>query len=122
MGNPLPNVADSITIQISNNPGAGTLSGTTTVVAASGVATFANLSIDRRGEGYRLTASAAGYAPAVSGQFNVSCTCWSRRAPMPTARDGLAIAVVNGVLYAVGGVNDGWPTATVEAYDPAADR
>jgi len=54
--------------------------------------------------------------------YDAVADSWTTGATMPTARDGLAIAVVNGVLYAVGGVNDGWPTATVEAYDPAADR
>src|SRR2546430_15083113 len=42
---------------------------------------------------------------------------------MPTARHRLAVGVVNGILYAVGGsVNVGNPVlATVEAYDPATN-
>ena len=45
---------------IGTNPGGGTLSGTNPVAAVSGVATFANLSIDKAGNGYTLTASAGG--------------------------------------------------------------
>jgi hypothetical protein len=39
---------------------------------------------------------------------------------MPTPRYALAVGVVNGVVYAVGGVNGG-ELDTVEAYDPATD-
>ena len=47
----------SITIAIGSNPGAGTLSGTTTQTAVSGVATFSNLAINRVGTGYTLSAT-----------------------------------------------------------------
>ncbi|HUR93767.1 MAG TPA: kelch repeat-containing protein [Gemmatimonadales bacterium] len=40
---------------------------------------------------------------------------WMTRASMPTARERLAAVVVNGVLYAIGGVNSS-PLTTVEAY------
>src|SRR6185295_4677299 len=49
----------SVTVAIGTNPGGGTLSGTTTVSAVSGVASFSNLSIDKSGAGYTLTAAAA---------------------------------------------------------------
>ena len=39
---------------IGTNPGGGTLSGTTTVAAVAGVATFSNLSINKAGTGYTL--------------------------------------------------------------------
>ena len=42
---------------IGTNPGGGTLSGTSPVAAVAGVATFTNLSIDKAGTGYTLTAS-----------------------------------------------------------------
>ncbi len=113
----IPNASDSITIGISNSPGGGTLSGTTTVAAAGGVATFTNLRIDKRGEGYTLVAGAARYGSDVSWSFSVWCTCWSPRAPMPTPRSRLGVGVVNGVLYAVGGDYIG----TVEAYDPVTN-
>jgi Kelch motif/Bacterial Ig-like domain (group 1) len=45
---------------------------------------------------------------------------WTTKAPMPTARYGLGVAAVNGILYAVGGgTQNGAILATVEAYDPA---
>jgi hypothetical protein len=43
------------------------------------------------------------------------------KAPMPTARDGLAVGVVNGILYAVGGFNGSSYVSTVEAYDPVTN-
>ncbi len=46
---------------------------------------------------------------------------WVAKAPMPTARMGLGTSVVNGVIYAVGGFNNGTYFAVVEAYDPAND-
>jgi len=45
---------------------------------------------------------------------------WTTKAPMPTARDGLAAGVINGILYAVGGDNR-FEYNTNEAYDPATD-
>src|SRR5438067_6271696 len=41
---------------------------------------------------------------------------------MPTARTGLRVAVVNGILYAIGGAdNSGANLNRVEAYDPATN-
>src|SRR5438094_2305233 len=45
----------SITVAIGSNPSGGTLSGTTTVAAASGVATFSQLSINAGATGYTLS-------------------------------------------------------------------
>ena len=47
---------------------------------------------------------------------------WATKAPMPTARTGLGVAAVSGILYAVGGSPMFCcPTATLEAYDPATN-
>jgi hypothetical protein len=45
---------------------------------------------------------------------------WTTKASMPTARDGLAAGVVNGILYAVGGccVNDINSFNVNEAFNP----
>ncbi len=48
---------------------------------------------------------------------------WATLKPMPTARAGLGVAVVNGKIYAIGGDRDGtvgW-TGINEMYDPATD-
>src|SRR6266550_4610560 len=120
-GNVVTGATDSVTIGISSNPDGGTLSGTTTVAASNGVAIFSNLSIDRAGI-YTLMARAAGFSPAYSLGFNVWCSCWISSAPMPTAREGAGVAVVNSVLYAVGGYNtsNGY-LASVETFDPASN-
>jgi N-acetylneuraminic acid mutarotase len=46
---------------------------------------------------------------------------WTPRADMPTARAGLSVAVVDGVLYAVGGGTPDAVSPNVEAYDPQTD-
>src|SRR5207249_2366375 len=54
------------------NAGGGTLAGTTGVTAVGGVATFANLSINKVGTGYTLAATATGVTPSTSTAFNVA--------------------------------------------------
>jgi trimeric autotransporter adhesin len=71
-GNVVTSSTATITIAIGTNPGGGTLSGTTSVSATSGVATFADLSIDRSGTGYKLAASSTGLTGATSSSFNVT--------------------------------------------------
>ncbi len=63
---------DSVTLAIGTNPGGGTLSGTRTVSAVAGVATFSGLSIDRPGTGYTLSAGSTGLTGATSAAFNVN--------------------------------------------------
>jgi len=62
----------SVTVAIGTNPTSGTLSGTKTVNAISGVATFSTLSVDKAGNGYTLTASSTGLTGATSSAFNIS--------------------------------------------------
>src|SRR5438094_651214 len=71
-GNTVTTATTSITLAIGTNPASGTLAGTTTVAAVSGVATYANLSINRAGSGYTLTASATGLTGATSSAFNIT--------------------------------------------------
>jgi hypothetical protein len=64
----------SVTIAIGRNGGLllpGTLSGTKTVKAVNGVATFSDLSIDQIGDGYTLKVSASGVTGAESRSFNI---------------------------------------------------
>ncbi len=67
-----------------------------------------------------MASSAGGGVSAKGGK-------WSVKAPIPTPRYGLAVGVVNGVLYAVGGDRGRGPAVTdryltlVEAYNPATN-
>ncbi|HKS28088.1 MAG TPA: cadherin-like domain-containing protein [Pyrinomonadaceae bacterium] len=61
----------NVTLSIGNNPSGGTLSGTTTVAAVNGTATFSDLSIDKVGVGYTLKAASTGLADATSNAFNI---------------------------------------------------
>lgn len=56
-GNVATDFADSVTVALATNPGAGTLSGTTKEKAVNGVATFGDLSIPQASAGYTLRAS-----------------------------------------------------------------
>ena len=48
---------------------------------------------------------------------------WTTRAPMPTGRQEVAVAVLDGRIFVVGGFGSAAePVATVEVYDPAEDR
>lgn len=73
-GNPVTSYNGPVTIAIGRNGGTvmpGTLSGTTTVTAVNGVATFPNLSIDQLGNGYTLVVNAANVFGAESAPFNI---------------------------------------------------
>src|SRR5213594_3787901 len=73
-GHPVPSFNGPVTIAIGTNGGLvmpGTLSGTKTVTAVNGVATFNDLSIDQPGNGYTLKVAASGLRGAESSSFNI---------------------------------------------------
>jgi MYXO-CTERM domain-containing protein len=70
-GNQVDMGSNDISIDLGTNAGGGTLSGTLTVTASNGVATFSDLSLDKIGDGYTLTASSAGLTGTTSGAFTV---------------------------------------------------
>ena len=70
-GKAVTNFTGAVTVALAVNPGSDTLDGTTTVNAVAGVATFANLIIDRAASGYRLIATSGQLAPATSGRFDI---------------------------------------------------
>ena len=75
----------NITLAIANNPpGTGILSGTATAAAASGVATFTGLSIDKAGAGYTLAASSIGLTGATSAAFTITTGLAARLAILGT--------------------------------------
>src|SRR5207249_2514366 len=71
-GNTVTTATTNITVAIGTNPASGILSGTATVAAVNGVATFSTLSLNAAGTGYTLTASATGLTGATSSAFNIS--------------------------------------------------
>src|SRR5205823_1999780 len=76
-GNVVKNFTTPITIAIGNNPGGGTLSGTLTSNLFKGVAAFSDLSINKSGTGYTLSASADALTRA-SGAFNITAASASK--------------------------------------------
>ena len=66
-----------VTVAIATEPGAGTLSGITTVNAVQGAATF-NLSIAAAGSGYTLSATADGLVSTTTDAFTVNSSPDSR--------------------------------------------
>ena len=79
-GNVVTSSSATVTAAIGTNPGGGTLAGTTSVAAVSGVATFSNLSINKSGTGYTLTAASAGVTGATSSGFNITAGAPSKLA------------------------------------------
>jgi hypothetical protein len=71
-GNPAADATDPVTVTLGGTPSGGTLSGTTTVAAVGGVATFSDLRIDKTGAGYALVASSGTLPAATSAGFNVT--------------------------------------------------
>jgi hypothetical protein len=70
-GNTVP--ASSATVGLTLNAGNGAvLSGTTSVAAVNGVATFSGLSIAKAGTNYTLSATSAPLTAATSNQFNIT--------------------------------------------------
>ena len=73
LGNTVTGATNGITLAITGGTGTSgaVLGGTLTQAAASGVASFGNLTIDKSGSGYTLTASASGLTSATSSAFAV---------------------------------------------------
>ncbi|AKJ02001.1 S8 family serine peptidase [Archangium gephyra] len=71
-GNTVSTGTPAITLAIRDNVGGGTLAGTATVTAVSGVATFSGLSINKVGAGYTLTASSPELTGVTSSGFNIT--------------------------------------------------
>jgi hypothetical protein len=73
-GNTVTSPRVDITVAIGNNPGGGSLGGTTTVRTGmnTGISIFSSVNIDKTGNGYTLTASAAGLSGATSSGFDIT--------------------------------------------------
>ncbi|HEX5632446.1 MAG TPA: Ig-like domain-containing protein, partial [Gemmatimonadales bacterium] len=71
-GNRATQFNGTVGVALGANPGGATLSGTTSVTASSGVATFGNVRLDRTGTGYTLAASSAGLTGVTTTSFSVT--------------------------------------------------
>ncbi len=108
-GNTVTGSSAQMSVALLNNPGGSTLSGTTTVNAASGVAFFSTLSLNRSGTGYTLRVSSTGLTSADSAAFDILPGAASRLVfvqPPSSAQVGVAIA----------------PAITVEVQDGSGNR
>jgi uncharacterized repeat protein (TIGR03803 family) len=74
-GNLVTGNSSNVTLSVATGP--GSLSGTTTVAASGGVATFSNIIVDTAGS-YTLTATDGALTTATSGSFTVSPTAASK--------------------------------------------
>ena len=81
----------SVTIGIGTNPAGGTIGGTTTVAAVGGTATFSNLSINKAGTGYTLSATSGSLAGATSGGFNINAAAAAGISPTTGAPQSATI-------------------------------
>src|SRR5437667_11293599 len=73
-GRPVPGFTQNVTVTLTAGTGTSgaTLTGTTTVAAANGVATFYALTLDKSSTGYTLTATASGLSAATSARFDIN--------------------------------------------------
>ncbi len=71
-GNTATSFTGNVTVAIAANPGGGTLSGTTSVAAVGGVATFSGLSTNKSGAGYTLRATSGSLTAATSATFTIT--------------------------------------------------
>jgi hypothetical protein len=103
-GNLVTTNNSSVTVAIGTNPSGGTLSGTFTQTVVGGIATFNNLSIDKVGSGYTLTASDPGLTGDTSTGFAIT----------PAGHDHLAFGVQPTNTTAGAAVS---PAVTVQIFD-----
>ena len=83
---------DKTSLNFSQNPGGGTLSGTLTKAAWAGVAVVDNLSINKTGTGYTLMANSGGLSSATSNPFNIGASTASNLVFMTSPRATAASA------------------------------
>ena len=70
-GNLIPTATNAVTVAIANNPGNSKLTGVEPEIAVAGVATFKDLTLNKIGIGYTLSASSPNLTGAISSAFNI---------------------------------------------------
>ncbi|MHC5541155.1 hypothetical protein ACYOEI_23275, partial [Singulisphaera rosea] len=96
-GNLDPNYNGPITLSLAANPGNGMLSGTLTVNAVHGVATFSGLSLNKPASGYLIKASATGLTAATSSAITVTTAATQlaiTTQPPPNVKTGETFSLV----------------------------
>ncbi|MFN7134740.1 MAG: Ig-like domain-containing protein, partial [Myxococcales bacterium] len=94
-GNRVESANTAVTVALAENPGGATLGGTVRVAAVAGVVRLGDLFLDKAASGYRLAATAPGYAGATSAAFDVSPATPARTSTSLTAAPLTLVA--NGV-------------------------
>ena len=103
-GQTVTSFTGNVTVELTDGTGSdeAELSGTTTVMAVAGVATFSSLSIDVDAHGYTLTATAMGMADVASSAFDITAG----------AKRSVRVAAFTGALRLDGRLDeDAWRTA-----------
>jgi len=77
-GNLATQAQDPVTLALDANPGADTLNGTQTVAAINGVATFADLVLNRAASGYTLKATSGALPAVTSAAFEITSAAPAR--------------------------------------------
>src|SRR5207244_2027203 len=106
--NPGPSVTGSALAALRNSTSGSSLRGTTPAAAVNEVATFVNLSLNKTGTGYTLTASASGFTPGTSTAFDIT----------PGTATQLAFTVQPSNTVAGAAIS---PVVQVTALDPAGN-
>jgi hypothetical protein len=108
-GNLVSTATNTVTMALGSNPVGGVLSGTLSVAAVAGVASFSTLTLDKAGVGYSLAASSSGLAGATSNAFNVTAGAASKLAFFVQPTTAAAAAAIS-------------PVVQVEVQDAAGNR
>ncbi len=120
LGNVVTSDNSNVTLAIGSNPGSGTLSGTLTVAAVHGVATFSNISVNNPGGGYTLIASdtiSGSALTATSAAFTVgtppSVATPAAAAPSPVTGNSTSLSVLGGDVNGESTLTYTWSATTL---------
>lgn len=92
-GNLVTAATNPVTLALGVNPSGATLGGTATANPVNGVATFADLAINKSGTGYTLSATSTGLTAATSAAFDATPIPGLAAAIAPSAGDGQSATV-----------------------------
>ncbi|HEX9506567.1 MAG TPA: prepilin-type N-terminal cleavage/methylation domain-containing protein, partial [Acidimicrobiia bacterium] len=90
----LTSAVPAIAMTIGTNPGGATLGGTATQTAVGGIASFADLTLNKPGTGYTLKVASSGLIGATSSSFDVDAAAPSKLAftTQPTGNQNVVVA------------------------------